>query len=109
MQYEWVNEKNKMRNVFTGLTLILLLISSMTLQAGPVAPMVVELSQPDGTTFSAVPRGDEYANWMETTDGHTVIEENGTWYYAGKDNKTARKASPRGKKARDRKRPCFQT
>ncbi len=87
MQYEWVNEKNKMRNVFTGLTLILLLISSMTLQAGPVAPLVVELSQPDGTTFSAVPRGDEYANWMETTDGHTVIEENGTWYYAGKDNK----------------------
>jgi len=75
-----------MRNFFTSLIFIFCLVFSVNLWAGPVAPIVLELSQPDGTKFSAVARGDEFANWMETLDGHSIVKQNDTWYYAGKDS-----------------------
>lgn len=53
--------------------------------AVPAAPIEVELAQPDGTTFWARPRGDEFANWMETSDGHTIVEVAGEWHHAVKD------------------------
>ena len=76
-----------------ALTVLLSLIFSASVRAGPAAPIEVELRQPDGTTFTAVPRGDEFANWIETTEGHTIVKLNGTWFYAEKDNAGALRAT----------------
>jgi M6 family metalloprotease-like protein len=61
--------------------------------AAPAAPMTLELQQPDGYTFAAIPRGDEFAHWMETEDGHSIIRSKGTWYYAIRDGKGGLMAS----------------
>lgn len=53
--------------------------------ASVVAPIEVTLSQADGTTFVAVPRGDEFCNWMETQDGYTIVAHQGNWHYARLD------------------------
>jgi len=39
------------------------------------------------------PRGDEYAAWTETLDGHTVVKRNDTWFYAEKDAAGSLKAT----------------
>ncbi|MBI5206184.1 MAG: M6 family metalloprotease domain-containing protein [Candidatus Firestonebacteria bacterium] len=46
--------------------------------------MIVEISQPDGTKFKTIQKGDEWNNWHETEDGFTIIEDKttGWWYYA---------------------------
>ena len=49
------------------------------------APIIVTLAQPDGSTFEAMPKGDEYASWMETLDGVTVIQDGDEWFYAIQD------------------------
>ena len=49
----------------------------------PVAPMVVTLEQPDGTTILTRPWGDEHLSGYETVDGFTLIQtDNGEWQYA---------------------------
>ena len=70
------------------ITTIILFVSCfhlVSLWADPVAPMEIKVSQPDGTTFVVIPRGDEYGSWTETSDGHTVVRKNDTWFYAEKD------------------------
>ncbi len=52
----------------------------------PAAPNSVTLIQDDGSTFEARQRGDEYSNWIETTDGYSIVESNGAWHYASQDN-----------------------
>jgi len=54
--------------------------------ADPAAPIEIELRQPDGKTFIAIPRGDEFTSWTETLDGHSVVRDRNTWFYAEKDN-----------------------
>ncbi|MFC1777576.1 M6 family metalloprotease domain-containing protein [Pseudomonadota bacterium] len=73
--------------------LILLMLLSANLYAVPAAPLRLKVTQPDGTTFTAIPRGDEYANWIETSDGHTVIRVDETWFYAEKDDAGALRAT----------------
>ncbi len=55
--------------------------------AAPAAPIISEITQPDGTKFKARNRGDEWNNWTETDTGYTIIkdQETGWWYYAVKD------------------------
>jgi M6 family metalloprotease-like protein len=50
--------------------------------AVPAAPVTVTLTQDDGSSFDARPKGDEYRNWIETLDGYTVVREGDAWYYA---------------------------
>lgn len=54
-------------------------------QAAPAAPIVFELTQPDGTTFWAQQWGDEWSNGVETITGYTIVldEASGYWVYAG--------------------------
>lgn len=72
------------------LLVFIFLLSSALLSAdalgAPAAPRPFDLQQPDGTKFSAVLRGDEYASWTETTDGHSIIKVDGAWFYAESDN-----------------------
>jgi M6 family metalloprotease-like protein len=72
----------------TLLALAFCLLSVATALAGPAAPMTVTLTQPDGTTFTAAPYGDEWANGMETVDGFTIVldETSGYWCFAMLDD-----------------------
>ncbi|MBF0343777.1 MAG: M6 family metalloprotease domain-containing protein [Nitrospirae bacterium] len=43
---------------------------------------VSELAQPDGSIIMGSLRGDEWSNWMETTEGYTIAKSgDGYWYY----------------------------
>jgi len=61
-----------------------LLSSSPPALAVPASPIAVQIEQPFGQKFNAHIRGDEFQRWVETDDGHAVIEnrQNGTWEYA---------------------------
>ena len=52
-------------------------------QASPAAPVVVTLTQPDGSTFTARAWGDEWNNGVETLDGYSILRTPaGWWAYA---------------------------
>ncbi len=64
-----------------------LLVSGTDMHAAPAAPMSFELVQPGGHRFMATTRGDEYGSWTETSEGHTILRSNSTWFYAEPDGK----------------------
>jgi M6 family metalloprotease-like protein len=66
------------------LTAFLLFSTPSFLHAGPALEEYLPLQQPDGTTFKARKRGDEFQNWTETESGYTVIRNRSkkTWEYA---------------------------
>ncbi len=82
-----------MNKYFATLVFILFYAFCTNLQAAPAAPLVVLLTQQDGTTFNAVRRGDEHTNWIETLDGHTIVKNKGNWFYAERDNTGGLKAT----------------
>ena len=53
-------------------------------EAGPAAPIDVELTQPNGVSFTAHGYGDEWANGYESSRGYTVVLDgaSGFWEYA---------------------------
>lgn len=51
--------------------------------AAPAAPIETVITQPDGTQFISKAAGDEYAAWIETKGGHSIVlGGDGFWYYA---------------------------
>ncbi|UFS69080.1 M6 family metalloprotease domain-containing protein [Geomonas sp. RF6] len=67
------------------LTAARLLVAASSAFAGPAVPETTEVRQPDGTSFKAKPRGDEFQHWLESTEtGHTVLRNprSGVWEYA---------------------------
>ena len=50
-------------------------------QAGPASPYPVQIQQPNGVTFQAYARGDEFQNWTETAAGYTVVKNPTTGAY----------------------------
>jgi len=70
---------------FPGLLIALLMSAALQLAlSAPASPFPVTVSQPDGTTFKVVQKGDEWVNWFETVEGYPVVkdEATGVWYYA---------------------------
>ena len=57
----------------------------MKVHAVTASPDPVTLTQPDGFTFQARMRGDEYVSWRETLDGYTITKVGDEWFYAGLD------------------------
>ena len=49
--------------------------------AGPASPETVQLVQPDGSTFTAQAKGDEFQGWTETSDGYTVVKNPNTGFF----------------------------
>ena len=50
--------------------------------AAPVLTKTLQLTNPGGVKFEAVRQGDEYAHWLETVDGYSIVDNDGVWYYA---------------------------
>ncbi|MCD7952898.1 MAG: hypothetical protein LUG14_08265 [Synergistaceae bacterium] len=64
--------------------LIIFFIISITAAAafaGPALQRDFTLTQPDGESFSAVKRGDEFMNWYETAEGYAVLKDGVRWYW----------------------------
>jgi len=54
--------------------------------AAPAPNIQQEYRQPDGSTFIATLRGDEYFSYLETEDGSVLVrDENGSWCYGTAD------------------------
>ena len=66
--------------------LLLTLPSTAQLQtyhATPPAPYSIKVTQPNGSQLEIIGRGDEHRNWMETTDGYSVVKTgSGVYEYA---------------------------
>jgi hypothetical protein len=63
--------------------LVVMSVVSLSARAAPVYPREVTLRQPDGTTFIAIPFGDEWANGLRTLQGHLITKDmTGQWVYA---------------------------
>ena len=62
---------------------LLTVFLSFSAAAGPVHDRVCTLVQPDGTSFAARFRGDEYFRIKTDIHGHAIIQdEDGWWCYA---------------------------
>jgi hypothetical protein len=42
-------------------------------QAVPASPYPYQVEQPDGSSFEAIARGDEFQGWIETGTGYTPV------------------------------------
>ena len=75
-----------MKNKF--LLFALLFVSIHRLFAVPAVPWAIEKVQPDGTEISVYLRGDEWINWMECTEGYTLLYDSlGYVVYAQTDER----------------------
>ena len=63
-----------------------LLASRLPVYAAPACDVVSEVTMEDGTLRTVRPRGDEFFNWTESSDGFAVARgENGRWQYARRE------------------------
>jgi M6 family metalloprotease-like protein len=51
----------------------------------PIAPVELDVVQPDGHRFTVVPKGTINFEWIETLNGKAVRKVGDTWYYIEKD------------------------
>lgn len=66
-----------------GFLYILLLLLTVAASARPIKPGRFTFSQPDGTTFTAICRGDEFMKIITTVGGEAIIKDSdGWWNYA---------------------------
>jgi len=64
----------------------LLLLAAVAANAAPAPNIPLEYTQPDGSTFIATLRGDEFFSYLETDDGSVLLlDENGYWCHAKAD------------------------
>src|SRR3954452_19087685 len=58
-------------------------VAAPAAQASPADPYArFDLSQPDGTAFTARPWGDEFEHGLETAGGYTLVVDDGWYEYA---------------------------
>ena len=63
--------------------LIALLIAgfAVKLLAVPAAPFLITFAQPDGSTFQAHLKGDEYFSWIETRNKMVLVKSKSSGYF----------------------------
>ena len=62
---------------------ILFILTAAVCHAGPARPGTRTLKQPDGSSFSALVKGDEFMKVITTTEGSAIIKDSdGWWCYA---------------------------
>ena len=79
------------RSLYICISAILLSFASL---ASPARRGSINLIQPDGTSFTAYIKGDEFSRIKTTIDGHAIIQdEDGWWCYAVYDNNGSKTSS----------------
>lgn len=67
----------------TGILILLFVLSTMQMWGVRAYPHPKTVTQPDGTVLTIMGHGDEFQNYVTTTDGYTVIKDtDGTYRYA---------------------------
>ena len=83
-----------------SLTIALLTCFGMNLMAVPAAPFLITFAQPDGSTFQAHLRGDEYFSWIETENKQVLVKSKVSGYFEfallKRDDKNRLVLSPSG-------------
>ncbi len=54
---------------------------AVKLLAVPAAPFLITFAQPDGSTFEAHLKGDEYFNWIETENKMVLVKSKTSGYF----------------------------
>lgn len=81
-----LSNKNAQKMKNTIYTILILLFISVCAGARPVRPGMTTFTQPDGTTFQGICRGDEFYRIKTTAEGCAIIQdEEGWWCYATYD------------------------
>jgi M6 family metalloprotease-like protein len=80
------SNKKYLRNIlfFILAAALVVVLTAPGALAVPACPDVIDVQQPDGGSFSARIRGDEFQGWVETEDGYTVVKDKKSkrWEYA---------------------------
>ena len=72
-------------NMLRRLLLVMMVVTTLHSWARPGWQKPVAVPQPDGTTVTLLMHGDEFMNFMTTTDGYTVVKgADGFYHYADK-------------------------
>lgn len=80
-------EKKFLKRVFSRLMacciLVVMMVTGLKLAvSAPAFDGSFIIEQPDGSSFLAVSRGDEWLNWTETVSGYAIAKSlDGFWYY----------------------------
>ena len=64
-----------------SLTFALLSGFALNLMAVPAAPFLITFAQPDGSTFQAHLKGDEYFSWIETENKQILVQSKASGYF----------------------------
>ena len=64
-----------------SLTVLVLAGFAVKLLAVPAAPFLITFAQPDGSTFQAHLKGDEYFSWIETKNKMILVKSETSGYF----------------------------
>ena len=64
-----------------SLTFAMLTGFALNLMAVPAAPFLITFAQPDGSTFQAHLKGDEYFSWIETENKQVLVQSKASGYF----------------------------
>ena len=64
-----------------SLTALMLARFAVKLVAIPAAPFLITFAQPDGSTFRAHLKGDEYFSWIETENKMIIVKSKTSGYF----------------------------
>jgi len=70
-----------MKRYINFLVAALMILSDGNLLAAPFDTGMIELQQPDETTFIGKIWGDEFFWWAETETGYRFVQAGDGWYY----------------------------
>ena len=63
------------------ITVLILTIFAVKLLAVPAAPFLITFAQPDGSTFQAHLKGDEYFSWIETEKKIIIVKSKTSGFF----------------------------
>ena len=66
---------------------LLTLLTAISIQAARALSEPFDVTQPDGTTLTIILHGDEYVNWLTTTDGTMVVETKQGYFSSRRQNR----------------------
>ena len=64
-----------------SLTALILMGFAVKLLAVPAAPFLITFAQPDGSTFQAHLKGDEYFSWIETENKMIIVKSKTSGFF----------------------------
>ena len=88
MQFDCKYSKDFTIMTFKTYLITIFIFITAVCNAGPARPGVMTFTQPDGSSFAARVRGDEFMKIITTSSGNAIVKnDDGWWCYATYDSK----------------------